>query len=476
MPNPKRSPASSTPSLEADAAAELAAIQSKHPEALRRRSSNESLMAYLTRVTPTYLPPLHLAPLIRELEAIKRGEERYIVCSTPPRGGKTQTLLHALSWILRDRPEWELGYLAYNATQARKMSRKGLLIAERAGLRLASDAVTDWRTHEGGGVTVRGVGEGLTGQGLDVTFVDDPHKDRADAESELKRERAWDWFTDVVYTRRNPSTFKAHRPRSIIVNAARWHPDDLMGKLIRDKQWQYINIPALDDHGKSFWPEGWTVADLAKTKETIGEYSWASLYMGQPRPRGGSVFGDPWVWTQIPEVHRTGIGTDLAFSAKTSGDYSVIVVMLVAGPPDNRFFYVVDVVRMQTRAPAFAETLKKYKARYPGSRARWYGYGAELGVADFIRQQTGGWLEIISEQGDKFIRAQPVAATWNANRVLVPEDSEKYPWVTAFLDELLNFTGVNDVHDDQVDATAAAYDVCALPSTYTGTTTGQRRA
>jgi phage terminase large subunit-like protein len=32
------------------------------------------------------------------------------------------------------------------------------------------------------------------------------------------------------------------------------------------------------------------------------------------------------------------------------------------------------------------------------------------------------------------------------------------PWSNAFVEEVLAFTGVGDVHDDQVDAMAAAYD------------------
>jgi predicted phage terminase large subunit-like protein len=56
---------------------------------------------------------------------------------------------------------------------------------------------------------------------------------------------------------------------------------------------------------------------------------------------------------------------------------------------------------------------------------------------------------------DKYGRAINVAAAWNANRISVPMNS---PWSNAFVEEVLAFTGVGDVHDDQVDAMAAAYD------------------
>jgi hypothetical protein len=49
----------------------------------------------------------------------------------------------------------------------------------------------------------------------------------------------------------------------------------------------------------------------------------------------------------------------------------------------------------------------------------------------------------------------PVAAAWTASRISVPTNTA---WSNAFVEEILAFTGVGDVHDDQVDALAAAYD------------------
>lgn len=420
----------------------------------------ETLEQHLLRVSPNYVPPRHLTELLVEIERINRGEEVLLVCSSPPRGGKTETLLHSLSWMLGRHPDWELVYASYNATQARSKSRKGLVLAERSGLRLLSKGVTDWRTPDGGGVIARGVGEGITGQGADFAIVDDPHKDRADAESMLKRDRVWDWFNDALFTRRNPSSPKAKRPRSIIVNMARWHPDDLAGRLIA-KGWRHINIPAISPAGESFWPDIWPIEQLRQTEAQLGVYSWASLYMGQPRPRGGSVFGDPWTWTELPASYRVGFGLDVAYSAKTSSDYSVILVMLIDAAGNC---YIVDVIRVQLRAPAFVELVEQQRKKYPGARAHWYVSTTEKGVAHLINPELT-WLEstLASKVGDKFVRAQPVAAAWNAGRVFVPADSKAYPWVDAFVAEVVNFTGVEDGHDDQVDALAAVFDMLTVP-------------
>ena len=56
---------------------------------------------------------------------------------------------------------------------------------------------------------------------------------------------------------------------------------------------------------------------------------------------------------------------------------------------------------------------------------------------------------------DKFSRAQPVSAAWNDGRVLLPE---KTKWTQELVHEVASFTGVNDVHDDQVDVLSTIYD------------------
>lgn len=400
--------------------------------------------------------PLHLGPLLAELEKIQRGEQVRIVCHTPPRGGKTETLLSAVSWWLAAHPDWEIAYCSYNATQARSKAVHARNWAKSMGVPVARDTVIEWRTPQGGGCIARGVGEGITGQGVDVAIVDDPVKDRQEAESALKRQRALDWFNEALFTRGNPSSVARPKPRSIIVNMARWHPDDLAGTLVK-QGWKYIKLPALDENDSSFWPEMWPVEKLKEIRTQLGAYSFASLYQGAPRPRGGAVFGDPWVFTEWPKHFKVGIGLDLAYSKKTASDWSVCVVMA----KQAGYYYLLDVIRTQQRAPEFTAVVKQVRSKHPGARVRWYGSGIETeGIGSFMRPSLP-WLEALPASADKFIRAQPFAAAWNAGKVLLPEDSEKHPWVTKVVEELVNFTGVNDLNDDIVDAAVAAYDVLA---------------
>jgi hypothetical protein len=79
-------------------------------------------------------------------------------------------------------------------------------------------------------------------------------------------------------------------------------------------------------------------------------------------------------------------------------------------------------------------------------------------VIDMMNAQGGAQIRTASAVADKYVRAQPVSAAWNAGRVLVPRAA---PWLDAFISEVVGFSGVNDAHDDQVDALAAAFDALA---------------
>ena len=67
-----------------------------------------------------------------------------------------------------------------------------------------SQSVESWLTTRGGGYVAAGVGGGITGKGAHVLVIDDPVKNREDAESEYNRDAVWDWYTSTAYTRLAP--------------------------------------------------------------------------------------------------------------------------------------------------------------------------------------------------------------------------------------------------------------------------------
>ena len=390
--------------------------------------------------------PTHLEPLARVLRRIMAGEHVRIVVHTPPRMGKTETLIHFMVWALMQRPEWSFVYGSYAQSIAWAKNQLAIDLADAAGLTLKKRAVSEWRlAGHRGGVIAAGVGGPLTGQGYEVGIVDDPNKDRLTAESPVYRERTWKWFQDVFFTRGAPTG-------SVIVNMARWHPDDLAGRCIRDLGWEYLQLPAINDAGESLWPERWPVERLREVEKVLGPFSWESLYQGNPRRRGESVFGDAHTYSTKPTVYRSAFGLDLAYTSKKSNDYSVAVEMRRQGSK----FYVMNVARKQVKAPAFKAICFDLHREAPSAGWRWYAAGTELGAADFFTTSPDAVpVAAVPARGDKFTRAMAYAAAWNRGDVLVPEEAE---WLPDFLTEHADFTGINDTHDDIIDGAVAAFD------------------
>src|SRR5687767_9412353 len=89
-----------------------------------------------------------------------------------------------------------------------------------------------------------GVGGGITGMGCNYGIIDDPIKNREEADSAAFRDRLWEWYTSTFYTR-------LEKDAAILLTMTRWHEDDLAGRLLRlaatdptADQWTVVRLPA----------------------------------------------------------------------------------------------------------------------------------------------------------------------------------------------------------------------------------------
>jgi predicted phage terminase large subunit-like protein len=411
-------------------------------------SRREPLIDFIPRVSPHLEPPNHLAPYIEVLELAQR-EPIKVVVAAPPQHSKTETTKHAIVRYLLRQPHRRNAYISYNFTRAEAVSLETQWIAGAAGLSF-SGTRERWYTPQGGGLLATGIGGGLTGYGIDgVMVVDDPFKNREEAESPVIREHHEQWFTSTAISRLHPGA-------SVVVMATRWHPDDLSGRLIA-KGWRFINLPAISD-GKALWESKRPFVWLEEQRKEIGEYDWNALYMGAPRNRGDSVFRDPTYYSALPKSFRVSIGADFAYSTKSYADYSVIVVL--AHDPATKITYVLDVYRKQVEAPEFQKEILERQTKFGGAAVTAFIGGTEKGIVDFMKR-AGVKVNALPASADKFTRCQPVAAAWNDGKVQVPMGSP--PWLAPFLSEVVSFTGVKDRHDDQPDALAGAFQPFAIP-------------
>lgn len=425
--------------------------------ALETLAGAASLVEYIPRITPRWVEPTHLTP-IAELFAEAEVQPVRATVSVPPRHGKTELLIHAIPWWLERHPLDTLGYVSYAADIAHRKSKRSLDLARNAGLPLRSDiaSANEWRVIGDGGLIATGIGGPLTGEGVKVLIIDDPVKNREEAESATIRQKTWEWFTSTALTRLDPGG-------SCIVVHTRWHADDLIGRLKQKDQtddigkWTHVNLPALDEGGNALWPDRWPEDLLRLRKSDVGEYDWWSLFMGSPRPRGGKLFRDATFYGRFPDLEGAYILIicDPAATSSTRADYSAITVG--AGKLNSKGLPQIDILevhRLQVEIPVLVQYLLELQKKWAapiGVEA----VGGFKAVPQMLRSVNPSLRVFeLAATTDKFVRALPAAAAWNDGRIRCPAQAS---WLAPFLSELSSFTGISDAEDDQVDALAHMY-------------------
>lgn len=273
-----------------------------------------ALAAILTEGREKQAP--HLDMIDDVFRRIAAGERMQVMITCPPRHGKSQRASRwGPLWYLRRNPTARVMLASYGAELADDHGRwvrdQIRSYAPTLGIHLhpGSHAANrfDLEAPRGssirGGMVTAGVGGSLTGKGFSLGIIDDPFKGSDDANSPAQRERVWNWYQSVFYTRRAPGA-------SIILINTRWHEDDLSGRILatEPENWTLIDLPAIaiSDNdplgrrpGQALWPEQYDEEELARTRRAVGERVWWALYQQQPRPLEGGV----WQWAWITD-HR----------------------------------------------------------------------------------------------------------------------------------------------------------------------------
>ena len=367
--------------------------------------------------------------------------------STPPQHGKSSLFFSFIARELAYRPR-QILYITYSADFANTQMWEARPIAERAGVQFLNENNTEWHTANGGKLTATGIGGRITGQPGKLIIIDDPIKDWAEAQSRTVRDYVDTWLRSSVMTRLHPDS-------SVILVMTRWHEDDLAGRFSAEG-WDTVNLPAINDAGQALWPEGRPIEFLESQRNSnrVGPDLFEAMYQGRPRRQGSEIFGEPtWCgFEDVPVSGAEGFGLDLAYTAKTSADASV----LLFGRKRDGVLYVLDCIEKQMRAEDFVDVLKAQQRRSPHARMLWYRSGTEKGSAGLIRRFGGVNIAEKDANRDKRVRAQFASAAWNLGKIVVPRDA---PWAARFVSQVRAFTGNGSERDDHVDALAALWDL-----------------
>jgi hypothetical protein len=274
--------------------------------------------------------------VLRAVERMEAGQGARLAVAMPPQEGKSRRLTIATPlWLLVRNPDLRVGIASFESDNATTFSREvrnmiaaygsGTALTPRPlsedllGIALRGDSTSVSRFsiagHVGGLVAV-GMKGGLTGKPLDVLVVDDPYKDREQADSPEHRAKVWAWWSNVAVPRLPSAAL-------VVLVQTRWHPDDLYGAVLaqeralpeRLRRWEFVSIPAqaerprLDDDGNLApgWlpdaldrePGEWLQSARGRDPEDwelrraeVGETAWGSLYQQHPTPPEGAVFAE----------------------------------------------------------------------------------------------------------------------------------------------------------------------------------------
>ena len=432
---------------------------------LERRQAREQLLPFVTLTKPDFEIGRHHEMISQCLERVESGEIVRQMIFTPPRHTKSELATRRFpAWYLGRRPDAQVISASYNSELASDFGRevRNLIntpvyaqIFPGVGLSEDSQAANRWHLKSGGQYIAAGVGTAITGRGAHLIIVDDPIKDRQEADSETVRQRIWDWYRSVLYTRLMPGG-------SIVLIQTRLHDDDLAGRLLAEAgeggdQWEVVELPALarDNDplgrmkGEALWPEWYPEDRLIQIKSVIGSRDWSALYQQEPQAEEGGFFLADWFKTvsEPPEGLRIYGASDYA-TKDGEGDWTVHGI---CGVDEQDNMYMLDMWRGQTSSDVWVESfldlVDRWKPLQWAEEAGQIRASLDPYITTRQRERRSYCVRTpFTSRFDKRSRARAIQARMSAGKVFFVRNA---PWLEELRLEMLRFDAGR--HDDQVD-------------------------
>lgn len=333
---------------------QITRMLTEHPEMFLQEGARRSLLWFAEYLQRNFqATPFHKS-YYRVLDKFARGEIKNLIIQAPPQHGKSQGSSRFLpAYMLGLDPDTKIGICSYAATIAKDFNRdvqrlidcdeyraifpdtclNGSNVVTVANNYLRNSEVFEIVNHSGS-LRVVGRGGSLTSKTIDVMIYDDLYKDSAEANSPQIRAGAWDWYTKVARTR-------LHNESQQLIVFTRWHPDDIIGKIIETEKvifaeswadfedvpagaWVLVNYEAIKtgapteidprEPGAALWPERHSLDRLLSQKQ-LDPVGFQCLYQGDPGNAEGKLYQPFKTWVEKSDwgqYVRTGCYVDVA--------------------------------------------------------------------------------------------------------------------------------------------------------------------
>ena len=472
------------------------------------RAAQDHLIPFLRRVKPDYEPDWFHEAIGAELEHWWATPGARTILCLPPQHGKSELASRALpAWILGRAPDTRIIAASYADNLA---SKNNLDVQSYIDSHAYSEVFPATRlAHTGfdtsrsaraygrakrtatffevvgrrGSLRSAGIGSGIGGLPADMLIIDDPIKDRQEAESETVRSGIWQWFTSVALVR-------LRRPGKILAIMTRWHEDDLVGKLLESQktpsadQWRIVRFPALAEtvtpepgetlradltrhesdtraDGDPLWQARFPVVELNSIRAVQTGYEWDGLYQQRPTRPGGTMFKREWFHLVDIMPATNVLGSlrcrfwDIAATADDPGACWTVGALLTRFADGK--VYVEDVVRGQW-GPSDVDKVIEQTTRLDGPfvmvrEEREPGSSGKAVIEARARTLAGyDYKGVLSDQA-KWLRWRALAAQAEAGYVHIL----KRAWTKSFIDELERAGPGSRGKVDQADAASGAF-------------------
>lgn len=432
-------------------------------------------------------PAKHHEIILETLEKLAKGEliapdgmiGKNVMFLAPPGSAKS-------TYASVVFPTWFMGWAAnsniimttYGSDLASKFGRKCRAICKSLDFKKIFDselvqgnaAADDWSLTNASTYMCGGILSGITGSRADGLIIDDPFKNREEANSDTVRKKVIDEYRDTLDTRLKPNAWR------LIINT-RWHEADLCGSILPKEYkgdsgwfkgtdglwWCVLNFqaecqtdtdPLKRKRGEFLWTEWFPVVWWKQKKRTHAGYSWSSLFQGIPTPDEGVFFHRTWFKRyelgKYPEHLNTYICEDFAVTDAEDATDPDFTEHGVGGFDENDDLWFIDWWSGQTETDEWIDELIKL--------ARLHDPLASVGEGGVIRRAVEPFLkkemriqkcyfrqEWIDSGKNKSAKARGFQGMAKQGKVWIPYGD----WGDALIEQLVKFP--SGKHDDKVD-------------------------